>query len=224
MYGIKTVLLQVKFRSKNQATNNDFKREIFYSMLTNIVFLGVACVLIYSPILPYTKIYKDIHAFPLWYLPLSVVLALIIHDTYFYWMHRFLHLSTFYKTLHKTHHLSTNPSPWAAFSFHIGESVFEALIVFIVAFLIPIHPLMIFTFTLASLFINVYGHLGYEIMPLWFRKSPLFQLFNSSVHHNMHHQYFNGNYGLYFRVWDKLMGTEFKDYEEQFDKVKNKVV
>ncbi len=39
----------------------------------------------------------------------------------------------------------------------------------------------------------------------------------SSTHHNMHHHKFNGNYGIHFRFWDKLFGTEFKDYETEYD-------
>jgi sterol desaturase/sphingolipid hydroxylase (fatty acid hydroxylase superfamily) len=35
----------------------------------------------------------------------------------------------------------------------------------------------------------------------------------------MHHSKFDGNYGVHFRFWDKLLGTEFKDYEAQFDKI-----
>jgi sterol desaturase/sphingolipid hydroxylase (fatty acid hydroxylase superfamily) len=45
---------------------------------------------------------------------------------------------------------------------------------------------------------------------------------NTSVNHNQHHQYFKGNYGLYFLFWDRMMGTIRKDYDEKFDEVKNR--
>lgn len=202
-----------------EAERKDFWREIMYSMQTNLVFLGTTLLILISPIKDYTKIYHNIHDFSLWYLPLSIFLALIIHDTYFYWMHRTLHGTWLYKKFHKVHHLSINPSPWAIYSFHLGEAFFESFIVLIVVFLIPIHPLMLFTFTLASLVINVYGHLGYEITPKWFRQTFLFEIFNSSVHHNMHHKYFEGNYGLYFRIWDRLMGTENPNYVKEYDEL-----
>jgi sterol desaturase/sphingolipid hydroxylase (fatty acid hydroxylase superfamily) len=32
----------------------------------------------------------------------------------------------------------------------------------------------------------------------------------------MHHSSFNGNYGLMFRFWDRLLGTELKNYESAF--------
>lgn len=40
---------------------------------------------------------------------------------------------------------------------------------------------------------------------------------------NTHHQFFNGNYGLYFLWWDRWMGTLRTDYDRQFDDVKNRV-
>ncbi|NBW42885.1 MAG: hypothetical protein EBR29_03555, partial [Sphingobacteriia bacterium] len=30
---------------------------------------------------------------------------------------------------------------------------------------------------------------------------------NTSRHHNLHHARFQGNYGLYFLIWDRWMGT-----------------
>ena len=32
--------------------------------------------------------------------------------------------------------------------------------------------------------------------------------FISAAHHDLHHTHVRCNYGLYFRVWDKLMGTD----------------
>jgi lathosterol oxidase len=49
---------------------------------------------------------------------------------------------------------------------------------------------------------NVYGHLGFEILP-----RPLRRWLNTSSAHNLHHKKFTGNYGLYTLFWDRLMGT-----------------
>ena len=72
-------------------------------------------------------------------------------------------------------------------------------------------------FTVTGFIINVYGHLGYEIMPKWFRQTIMFEFFNTSLHHNMHHRKFKWNYGLYFRVWDRIMKTEHPDYVKEYD-------
>jgi sterol desaturase/sphingolipid hydroxylase (fatty acid hydroxylase superfamily) len=149
----------------------------------------------------------------------SVALSLIIHDTYFYWIHRLLHHPVLFRHAHLVHHKSTNPSPWASYSFHLLESVLEGGILVVVAFALPIHPLALVLFIISGFIINVYGHLGYEIMPKGLRNSIWFEIINTSVHHNLHHSKFKGNYGLYFRVWDRLMGTEHPDYIKEYDRV-----
>ena len=45
---------------------------------------------------------------------------------------------------------------------------------------------------------------------------------NTSVSHNLHHQYFKGNYGLYFTIWDRLMGTMRADYDISFEEIKSR--
>jgi sterol desaturase/sphingolipid hydroxylase (fatty acid hydroxylase superfamily) len=35
----------------------------------------------------------------------------------------------------------------------------------------------------------------------------------------MHHETLRGNYGLYFNVWDRLMGTNHANYESRFVEV-----
>lgn len=50
------------------------------------------------------------------------------------------------------------------------------------------------------------------------KKAWLFELINTSVHHKQ----LNGNYGLYFRYWDRLMGTEHPDYVEVYDTLQAK--
>ena len=61
------------------------------------------------------------------------------------------------------------------------------------------------------------GHAGYEFYPRHFIKTWYGKWQTTATHHNMHHKYFNGNYGLYFSFWDKWMKTERKEYEEVFD-------
>ena len=201
------------------AKNKDFIREIMHSMQTTFIIAGIGLLILKTPLREYTQVYYDLAAFPLLWIPLSIVIALIIHDTYFYWMHRSVHHPKIYKRVHLLHHKSVNPSPWASYSFHFYEGVLEALIAPIILVLVPMHPLSLFLFTILAFAINVYGHLGYEIAPRWFRKSILFELLNTSIYHNMHHSKFKGNYGLYFRFWDRIMGTEHPDYVKEYDEV-----
>ena len=207
---------------KRIAQKKDFLREIKYSFLSALIFGVIAFGFIYSPLESYSLVYKELSDFPLWWLPISTFLLLVCQDTYFYWMHKTIHSPKLFKHIHRIHHQSTNPSPWAAYSFHFVEAVLEAMIVPILLFVIPMHPLAIFFATFTSFLFSVYGHLGFEITPRWFRNSFLFEIMNTAVHHSLHHEKFKGNYGLYFRVWDRIMKTENPNYVAEFDKVQEK--
>ncbi|MFM7092842.1 MAG: sterol desaturase family protein [Bacteroidota bacterium] len=205
-----------------QATNKDFYREILYSIQAGFITAFIIVMIIKTDLKQHSLIYARINDYPTYWLFISYFLAILCHDTWFYWLHRFFHLPWVYDKVHRIHHLSVNPSPWTSFSFHFLEAVGEGLVVLPLVFLIPMHLYTLFFFGLSIFIINVYGHLGYEIAPKWFRKSFLFEIINTSVHHNLHHSKFKGNYGLYFRCWDRIMGTENPAYSQAFDEIQAK--
>ncbi len=197
----------------------DYLREIGYSMITFLIFAGMIMFVKLEQVKPYTWMYREIADYGWVYFAFSFILMLFIHDTYFYWTHRLMHHPRLFKLFHLVHHRSTNPSPWAAFSFHPTEAVVEFSIVLIFIFCFPTHPLAILLFLLFMTVYNVYGHLGFELYPKGFHRHPVGKWMNTSVNHNMHHRYFKGNYGLYFTIWDRLMGTMHPQYEQTFEEV-----
>lgn len=202
--------------------NKDYFREISYSISTIAIFALVPLVILQTPqIRKHTLFYTGIHQYGWLYFFLTFPLMFLIHDTYFYWTHRLMHHKKLFKIFHLVHHYSTNPSPWAAYSFHPLEAIVEAGIFVVFLFMIPIHPLQLGIFFLAMIIYNVYGHLGYELYPKGFSRHWIGRWINTSVNHNMHHQYFKGNYGLYFLWWDRWMHTIRNDYDQNFDSVKN---
>lgn len=199
----------------------DYYREIAYSFSTMFIFSLYAILIFRSPFSEFTRIYKDINQYGIGYLMFSVMVAIIIHDTYFYWTHRLMHHPKLFRFFHLVHHKSTNPSPWAAYSFHPSEAIVEGGVILAVTVSIPIHPIAIGLFLLFMISFNVYGHLGFEIFPRWILKTKIGNWFNTSTNHNMHHHYFKGNYGLYFRFWDQIMGTTHPKYQETLREIKD---
>ncbi len=193
--------------------------EFWWSMSTFVVFAVVGASLLYCSQMGWTRMYGSIDEHGWGYWLLSVVLMIVGHDTYFYWTHRFMHLKPVFRYFHRVHHLSFNPSPWAAFSFHPLEAVVEASIVYVIAFSIPFHPSALFVFAMFMTFMNALGHLGYELYPRGFTQHRLAKWFNTSVHHNMHHHLVHCNYGLYFNWWDRWMSTNHATYHQTFDTV-----
>ena len=200
----------------------DYSREIGFSVLTVFIMALIPASIIGNPaIAKYTKFYTDINQHSTAWFVLAFPIMAFIHDTYFYWMHRLIHHPALFKIVHLVHHKSTNPSPFAAYAFHPLEAILEAGIFVVFVFTIPVHLFHLLFFFLFMIIYNVYGHLGWELYPKGFSKHWLGRWINTSVNHNMHHQYFKGNYGLYFLFWDRWMGTIRKDYDEHFEKAKS---
>jgi lathosterol oxidase len=202
--------------------NKDYLREIIYSITTIIIFTIVTLLILQTSFRQYTKYYSKIHQHSMLYFWLAFPIIFLVHDTYFYWMHRLMHHPKLFRMFHVVHHQSVNPSPWAAFAFQPKEAFVEAGILLVLVMIMPIHFLHLFGFFLVMMVYNVYGHLGWELYPKSFSRHWLGKWINTSVNHNQHHQFFKGNYGLYFLFWDRMMGTIREDYEASFDAVKQR--
>lgn len=194
-------------------------RETGYSMLTALIFAAVGLfTLTLSREWGLSKVYFDpAQHGPVW-LVLSVPVVILMHDTYFYWTHRFMHLPGVYERVHKVHHLSTNPSPLAAMAFHPIEAVIEAGVLVVLTTLVPIHVGVLVVWALYMFATNVMGHLGYELLPRGLAAHPLFGWLNTATGHNQHHRTFRTNFGLYTTIWDRLMGTQHPRYVELYDR------
>lgn len=202
---------------------SDYRREILHSALTSLIFGAVTWLCLGTPLRQYTQFYTEVSEYGWGWLALSIPLTLLVHDAYFYWAHRLMHHPRLYRHVHLVHHKSVNPSPWAAYSFHPVEAVLEAGIVPLLLVTMPLHPLSFWAFVTLMLLFNVYGHLGYELFPKSTYTHPLGRWLNSSVHHNLHHEKFLGNYGLYFTIWDRLCGTLRADSLDKVESLHNRI-
>ena len=210
------VLLKNKLQSRkiqdDFPAKTEYRREIIFSLISMSIFALIA-TFIFSVARPYTFLYQDINQYGYPYFFLSIGLMVLIHDAYFYWMHRLMHHPFLYRKIHLIHHRSTNPSPWTAYAFHPIEAVIEAGILVLIVFVLPCHVMALISFFLFQIMYNVYGHLGYELYPAKLNQHKWGKWLNTSVAHNQHHHHFEGNYGLYFTFWDRLMGTLRADYD-----------
>ena len=156
----------------------------------------------------WTLIYSDIVAYPLWYWPLSILLFLFAHDTWFYWTHRLMHRPKWFRIAHAVHHASRPPTAWAAMSFHPWEAITGAVVIPALVFLIPIHVAMLGLVLLVMTVMGVTNHMGWEMFPRSLVHSRLGGWLITASHHQRHHEEYKCNYGLYFRFWDRLCGTD----------------
>ena len=226
MYYIFFVKNREKWRYKRiQKTfpkRSSIVHEIKWSVISLLIFSFYTVVLYKLFINGYTRMYFDIDEYGVIYFILSPFIALIIHDTFFYWAHRFMHLKSVFKYFHLVHHKSINPTPWAVYSFQPMETIFQYAIFPLLLFLLPYHPITFGGFVLYNMFVNTAGHTGFEFLPKNFTRHWFFKWQNPITHHDMHHSKFNCNYGLYFNIWDRIMGTLHDKYMSKFDEVKAK--
>lgn len=158
--------------------------------------------------LGWTRIYTDFAAYPLWYAPLSVLLYLFAHDTWFYWTHRWMHRPWLFRRAHAVHHASRPPTAWTAMSFHPWEALTGAVVIPALVFVIPIHIALLGLVLGIMTLMGITNHMGWELFPARLVHSRLGGWLITASHHQRHHENYQCNYGLYFRVWDRLCGTD----------------
>ena len=156
----------------------------------------------------WTLIYTDLAAWPLWYLPVSVLLYLLAHDAWFYWTHRLMHRPRWFRIAHAVHHASRPPTAWAAMSFHWVEALTGAVVIPLLVFVIPIHAAALGVVLAVMTVMGVTNHMGWELFPRFLWQGRLGDWLITASHHQRHHQRYDCNYGLYFRFWDRLCGTD----------------
>ena len=156
------------------------------------------------------------------YLPelMAFVAYFVFYDAYFYWTHRLLHQSWFYKNVHVVHHMSLNPTPFASYSFHPIEAFISQLYFFPLLYFSAVSFEMLIVLVVLTDIGNLAGHLGYDFTPKFMWKSRWGKWLTTPTHHNLHHQFSKANYGLYWRGWDELCKTLHSKTESEFYRVK----
>ena len=185
------------------------RREIRWSLVSAAIFGIPAGIVAWGwQERGWTQIYEDWSLYPLWYAPISVILYLFAHDTWFYWTHRWMHRPKVFRKMHAVHHASRPPTAWAAMSFHPYEALTGAVVIPALVFLVPIHVAMLGVVLAVMTVMGVTNHMGWEMFPRRLVHSKLGGWLITASHHQRHHEEYRCNYGLYFRFWDRLCGTD----------------
>jgi len=192
--------------------------EIGWSLVTSALFALAGGLMLVAWQEGYTRIYLDWDAYPLVWFPVSILLILLLHETYYYWLHRWMHCPKIYKLVHKVHHDSITTSSWTSFSFHPIESVLQAIFIPVIAFVLPLHAYAIGVVLTVMTVTSAINHLNTEVYPRDFHRHWFGRWWIGATHHSLHHSQFRYNYGLYFTFWDKWMRTESPDFGRLFDK------
>ncbi|NNE26513.1 MAG: sterol desaturase family protein [Saprospiraceae bacterium] len=171
----------------------------------------------------YTAVYTDVSEMGIAYLVVSFFLIMFLHETYYYWLHRWIHKPGIYEKVHLTHHDSIITSVWTSFSFHPIESFLQVVFIPVIIIFVPAHIVVVMALLFIMTVSATINHLDIEIYPRNFHKNFIGKWLIGATHHSLHHTEFITNYGLYFTFWDKWMNTESKNFEPVFEKLTAKV-
>ncbi|MEE4316894.1 MAG: sterol desaturase family protein [Erythrobacter sp.] len=184
-------------------------REIRWSLLSAGIYGAPAGIVLWGwRHHGWTQISTDIAALPWWYHPLSLLIYLFVQDTCFYWSHRWMHQPKWFRLAHAVHHASRPPTAWTAMSFHPIEALTGAVVVPVLVFFVPINIAVLGLVLTIATVMGVTNHMGWEVFPRRLVHSRLGAWLITASHHERHHEEYKCNYGLYFRFWDKLCGTD----------------
>ncbi|MEM6824148.1 MAG: sterol desaturase family protein [Pseudomonadota bacterium] len=148
----------------------------------------------YAPVLTWSQN-------PIWFVALFFLIP-VWESFYFYWIHRALHIPVLYKHIHAVHHRNINVGPWSGLSMHPAEHVIflGSVLIHVVVPANPVHilyHLQYFTLTAAT------THTGFEGLVV--KDENRLKL--GTFHHQMHHRYFECNYGSLEIPWDRFFGS-----------------
>ena len=185
------------------------RREIGWSLASAAIYGIPAGVLAWGwQAHGWTRVYTDVDAWPLWWLPASVLVCLFAHDTWFYWTHRWMHRPFAFSRIHAVHHASRPPTAWAAMSFSPWEALTGAVVIPTLVLVIPIHVAALGIVLCIMTLMGVTNHMGWELFPARLVQGAGGRWLITASHHQRHHAEYRCNYGLYFRFWDRLCGTD----------------
>ena len=136
------------------------------------------------------------------------VVAMLVLDTWQYFMHRYMHHNKFlYRHIHSQHHRLVVPYSFGALYNHPVEGLLLDTVSGVLSFLIsrmsPRTSICFFSFATIK---TIDDHCGLCL------PGNLFHVFfqNNSAYHDIHHQLYGSKYNFsqpFFVMWDKILGT-----------------
>ncbi len=185
-------------------------QDIQLSILSSVVFAVSAALIMSAYQLGITRLYSDIHQYPLWYLAVSYLVSIVFQDAYFYFLHRLLHHPRLFRNWHQGHHRSKHPTPWTSAAFDVPEAIVHSLFLVAIVFILPLHFITVIAVMSTMTVWAVINHLGVDRLPSNFPHHWCMRWFTGPAHHAIHHSQYHLHYGLYFTFWDQYLGTHKK--------------
>lgn len=145
-------------------------------------------------------------ALPDW---LAVMLAIVLLDLAIYWQHRLFHIVPLFWRLHRVHHADPAFDTTTALRFHPFEIMVSMIIKLAVVAALGAPPLAVLLFEVILNATAMFNHgnvslpAGIEQWLRWLLVTPDLH----RVHHSIHGDEMNRNFGFNLSLWDRLFGS-----------------
>ena len=126
----------------------------------------------------------------------------VLTSSHFYLIHRLLHWPPLYRRVHSLHHRNIHIGPWSGMSMHPVEHVIYLSSV-LVHFIIPSHPVILLVHLYSRCLGPAFSHSGFE--KLLVKDKAIVD--SADFHHQLHHRFFECNYGTVDAPWDRWFGS-----------------
>jgi len=200
-----------QYRIQKHKKKLRFQPDIVHLMIKETILHKTSSILL-SPILYYIFTYfghVEIHGTrPPWSTILyQLVLFILSEDTIFFWTHYLFHTPWLYKNIHKKHHVYKQPTGvTAVLSDPIETIQTQFAFWFMPMFVRETHIFTLCLWITIRVYQTIIAHSGYNF-PYISTQYWLPELMPGAIAHDFHHQHGKWNYGSFFSIWDRLMGT-----------------
>ena len=107
--------------NKRPLKKDQLKKEVIWSVKSSAVFALVGAAAYWLWQNDWTAVYLEVETYGWWYLPVSLVIISLMHETYYYWVHRWMHHPKVFRIVHKVHHDTIRQRPGPLFPFTPGR-------------------------------------------------------------------------------------------------------
>lgn len=151
--------------------------------------------------------------------PIHFVLILCLVQLWrvfhFYWTHRLLHWRPLYKIAHYVHHKNINIGPWSGLAMHPLEHLIYYTCM-LIHWVVASHPIHMMMNGQHATLTAILGHSGFDELVL---NEDVKVTSGASYFHQLHHRYFECNYGEPDMPFDYWFGTSHDGSPEAREKM-----
>ncbi len=197
--------------------SNQLKDNMFWSLGSGVAFWSAYEIIYFWA---YANGYVPGLTFsdnPVWFV-LMFPFVMLWSSFHFYWLHRWLHWPPLYRVAHALHHRNVNVGPWSGISMHpIEHLLFFTNIA--IHFVVASHPVHVLFHNFFQALGPAASHSGYESLVIKDKS----RLALGDFFHQLHHRYFECNYGTSDFPWDRWFGSHHDGTSEATQRLRARI-